>query len=186
MPAMSMLKEYAPAATNDSAISAVVPTNAPQLAVPQRPLRILLAEDAPDNRTLIEAYFKRLPYQVEMAENGMVAVEKFRAGRYDLVLMDIQMPLMDGYEATRLIREFETRNHLPPTPILALTTSILEEDVQRAFEAGCNAHVVKPVRKAALLEAMSATLTAEPPLASGAPSAPALPPLRTHASGTSN
>jgi len=181
-----MLKGDASAASaaNDSATATLAMERAPRLAAPQQALRILLAEDAADNRTLIEAYFKRLPYQVELAENGMVAVEKFRAGHYDLVLMDIQMPVMDGYEAVRLIRDFEARSHLPPTPILALTASILEEDVQRAFEAGCNAHVVKPVRKAALLEAMSVTLAATTPATAQGSCASSLPLLRTHIAGT--
>ena len=83
-------------------------------ATARRPLRILLAEDSPDNRLLIAAYFKRLPYQVETAEDGKVAVEKFTSGRYDLILMDIQMPVMDGYTAARIIRAWETEHHVAP------------------------------------------------------------------------
>ena len=123
-----------------------------------RPLRILLAEDSPDNRLLIAAYFKRLPYQIETAENGKVAVEKFCSGRYDLVLMDIQMPVMDGYTAVRTIRAWETEHRRPATPILALTASTLDDDIRRAFAAGCNAHIAKPVRKATLLTAIEETL----------------------------
>ena len=137
-------------------------TSSPAVLAPQaatRPLRILLAEDSPDNRLLITAYLKRHPYQIEAAENGKVAVAKFRSGRYDLVLMDIQMPVMDGYAAVRAIRAWETEHRVPPTPILALTASTLDDDIRRAFEAGCNTHIAKPVRKATLLAAIDETLT---------------------------
>ena len=167
------------------AVTAASPTASPATA--RRPLRILLAEDSPDNRLLIAAYFKRLPYQVETAEDGKVAVEKFTSGRYDLVLMDIQMPVMDGYTAVRTIRAWETEHRRPATPILALTASTLGEDIPRAFEAGCNAHIAKPVRKATLLAAIDETLArvaagmiTPVPAASAAPAAPTAP-LPAHA-----
>jgi CheY-like chemotaxis protein len=69
-----------------------------------RALRILLAEDARDNRFLIQAYLKKLPYRIDIAENGRVAIEKFKASPPDLVLMDVQMPEVDGVSATRAIR----------------------------------------------------------------------------------
>ncbi len=128
----------------------------PAAATPS--LRILLVEDSPDNRLLIAAYFRRLPYQVETAEDGKVAVEKFISGRYDLVLMDIQMPVMDGYTAVRTIRAWEAEHRRPATPILALTASTLDDDIRRAFDAGCNTHIAKPVRKATLLAAINETL----------------------------
>jgi len=87
-----------------------------------------------------------------------VAVEKFCAGRYDLVLMDIQMPVMDGYTAVLTIRGWETEHRRPATPILALTASTLDDDIRRAFAVGCNAHIAKPVRKATLLTAIEETL----------------------------
>jgi CheY-like chemotaxis protein len=99
------------------------------------PLRILLAEDAPDNRFLIQAYLKKLPYRIEIAENGHVAIEKFKAIRPDLVLMDVQMPEIDGLAATRAIRQWESEQGLSPTPIIALTASALAEDVKRSLAA---------------------------------------------------
>jgi two-component system sensor histidine kinase/response regulator len=138
------------------AVTAASPTASP--AATTQPLRILLVEDSPDNRLLITAYFKRLPYEVETAENGKVAVEKFTSGHYDVVLMDIQMPVMDGYTAVRTIRAWETEHRRPATPILALTASTLDQDIPRAFAAGCNAHIAKPVRKATLLAAIEETL----------------------------
>jgi len=119
-----------------------------------RPLKILLAEDSPDNRKLIEAYLKNLPYQLDQAENGAVAVAKFIAGKFDLVLMDMQMPVLDGYGAVRQIREWERERGVTPTPIAALTASALEEDVKNTIEAGCTAHMSKPIKKSRLLPAI--------------------------------
>jgi PAS domain S-box-containing protein len=130
------------------------PTAASQAELPaDRALRILLAEDSPDNRLLIEAYIKNLPYELEEAENGEQAVSKFveRGGGYDLVLMDVQMPVMDGYTAVRKMREWESARNHPPIPIVALTASVLEEDIRRSLEAGCTTHLSKPVKKARLL-----------------------------------
>ncbi len=117
--------------------------------------RILVAEDSADNRLLIGAYLRREPYQIDFAENGRQAVEKFTAGRYGLVFMDIQMPAMDGLDATRAIRKWESDNQLDSTPIIALTAYALEEDVQRILAAGCDAHIAKPVRKRVLLDAIA-------------------------------
>ena len=97
------------------------------------PLRILLAEDAPDNRFLIQAYLKKLPYRIEIAENGRVAIEKFKASRPDLVLMDVQMPEVDGLAATRAIRGWEGERGLSPTPIIALTASALKTTSSAAW-----------------------------------------------------
>ena len=118
-------------------------------------LRILLVEDFADNRMLVQAYLKNTPYQIEIAENGEVAVAKYASGRYDLVLMDMQMPVMDGYTATKLIRDMERENGGRPTPIIALTANALKEDAQKSLDAGCTAHLTKPIRKAPLLEAIS-------------------------------
>ncbi len=120
-----------------------------------RALKILLAEDSPDNRQLIEAYLKNLPHTLDIAENGQVAVTKFMRARYDLVLMDVQMPVMDGYTAVRRIRQWEREHGRPPTPIAALTASALEEDICNSFDAGCTAHLSKPIKKSVLLTAIS-------------------------------
>ena len=99
-------------------------------------LRILLAEDSPDNCTITMAYLQDTPYRVEIAENGAIACEKFTAGHYDLVLMDRQMPVMDGLTATRAIRAWEQANHRPPTPIIALTASALKGDRESVWRRG--------------------------------------------------
>jgi len=119
-----------------------------------RPLKILMADDSQDNRALIRAYLKKTPYHLEEAEDGQEAIDKFVAGKFDLVLMDIQMPIIDGYEATSTIRIWEVANSRPRTPIVALTASALEEAVHRTKAAGCDAHVTKPVKKSTLLDAI--------------------------------
>src|SRR6266478_4779613 len=80
---------------------------------------------------------------------------KFVEGKYDLVLMDVQMPVIDGLTATRMIREWETIQGRRRTPIAALTASVLEQDRRESFAAGADAHVHKPVRKATLLETIA-------------------------------
>jgi CheY-like chemotaxis protein len=114
--------------------------------------RILIAEDAPDNRFVIEAYLRREPYQLDFVQNGKEAIAKFTTQRYFMVLMDIQMPEVDGLTATRAIRQWETDHGLARTPIVALSASVLEEDVRSALSAGCNLHIGKPVKKQILLD----------------------------------
>jgi two-component system sensor histidine kinase/response regulator len=128
----------------------------------ERPLRILLAEDSVDNRLLIEAFLKQHPYALEFAENGQTAIDRVVTTAYDLVLMDIQMPVVDGYTAVRRIREWERRQGRVPVPIIALTAAALDEAVRRSLDAGCDAHIAKPVRKATLVQAIRAA-TASPP-----------------------
>jgi CheY-like chemotaxis protein len=103
---------------------------------------------------LIQAYLKPSGYVAELAGNGEVAVQKFISGAYDVVLMDVQMPLMDGYSATRKIREWEIARGRAPIPILALTAHALPEEVRKSLDAGCTAHLTKPIRKATLLRAI--------------------------------
>jgi CheY-like chemotaxis protein/HPt (histidine-containing phosphotransfer) domain-containing protein len=121
-------------------------------------LKVLLADDSADNRLLINAYFRNLPYLVDEVENGQQAIERATAQRYDVILMDIQMPLVDGYTATRTIRNWEREHGQTPVPIIAVTASALDEAVRKSFESGCNAHVSKPVRKATLVEAIREVL----------------------------
>ena len=113
--------------------------------------RILVAEDSPDSRLLISAFLRHTRCQLDFAENGQIAVEKFTRNRYDLVLMDMQMPVMDGYAATRAIRAWELEHRVPRTHVLALTASALDEAVTKAAEAECDAHITKPIKKATLL-----------------------------------
>lgn len=135
--------------------TAAVPTR-PSLPMASRPLHILLVEDSPDNQVLVRSYLKSTPYQVDVAEHGGVAVEQFKRSRYDVILMDMNMPVMDGYEATRAIRAWEQDQDLPKTQIIALTALVLKEEGEKILEAGCNAHMTKPIKRQTLLEVLQA------------------------------
>lgn len=115
-------------------------------------LHILLVDDSEDNRFLVKAYLKNTNYKLDTAENGQKAIEKFQSNVYDIILMDVQMPIMDGYTATRQIRILERKNKSKPTPIIAMTAHALKEDEQKSLNAGCDAHLTKPIRKPVLLE----------------------------------
>jgi len=117
-------------------------------------LRILVVDDSEDNRYLVAEYLRSSGCRLDFAENGQVALEKFcsgskDAGSYDLVFMDLQMPVLDGYEATRRIRAWEREHGRPSVPVVALTASALESEGNRAIEAGCTEWIRKPVRLAA-------------------------------------
>lgn len=116
---------------------------------------VLVAEDSESNQALIELYLKNAGCGIEFAENGQEALEKFIAGHYDLVLMDIQMPVMDGYKSTRMIREYEEANALPPTPIIAVTANAFTEDRNKCRQAGCTSYLSKPVSKASVLRTVA-------------------------------
>jgi PAS domain S-box-containing protein len=141
---------------------AAVPAGAgPEPALPV--LRILLAEDSPDNCTITMAYLADTPYQVEIAETGAIACERFASGHYDIVLMDRQMPVMDGLTATRKIRAWEQANGRPRTPIIALTASALKGDREKCLAAGCTAFLTKPIKQAVLLQAIKELSAGSPP-----------------------
>ncbi|OSM06907.1 putative PAS/PAC sensor hybrid histidine kinase [Magnetofaba australis IT-1] len=136
-----------------------------------RPLRILLAEDMPDNALLVRSYLKHTPYQVDVAIDGVEALELFNAGQYHLVLMDMQMPVMDGYSAVREIRLREYKMKTPRTPILALTAHALRDEAERSLAVGCDDHLTKPIRKQTLMAAIAqyAVAVEESPAASADP-----------------
>ena len=123
-------------------------------SVSTKPFQILLVEDSPDNQLLIRSYLKQTDYLLDVADHGGIAVEKFKTTHYDLILMDIQMPVMDGCTATKAIRTWERDQDLPSIPIIALTALALKEEGARILEAGCNTHVTKPVKKSTLLEVL--------------------------------
>jgi CheY-like chemotaxis protein/anti-sigma regulatory factor (Ser/Thr protein kinase) len=124
--------------------------------VASRPLHILLVEDSPDNQVLVRSYLHATPYQLEVAEHGGIAVEAFKKRPYDVILMDMNMPVMDGYEATRNIRAWERTHDLPKTQIIALTALVMKEDGEKILQAGCNAHMTKPIKRQTLLEVLHA------------------------------
>ena len=132
-----------------------------------KPMRILLVEDNEDNRMLIQSYLKKSPHHVDIAENGVQACTKVRQKEYDVVFMDLQMPEMDGYCATREIRSWEQSQNGPrrkPLPIIALSANGLKEEIELSFQSGCNEHLTKPIKKAAFLEAIERYWTAPIPV----------------------
>ncbi|MBF0371561.1 MAG: response regulator [Magnetococcales bacterium] len=120
----------------------------------KRSLHILIAEDSPDNVLLLQSYLKRELYQLAVVENGQEAVDRIMDEHFDLVLMDVQMPVMDGLQATRQIRLMERKANRTPIPIIALTAHAMREDEGKSYEAGCNDHLTKPIKKTVLLEAI--------------------------------
>ena len=110
--------------------------------------KILIAEDN-DSNYILMTYILKKYYQFERAKNGQEAVEMAEKGAYDLVLMDIKMPIMDGLEATKAIRE-----KLPNLPIIALTANAFDSDRQLAMDAGCNDFLTKPVSSDLCLKAL--------------------------------
>jgi len=120
-----------------------------------RGLRILLAEDSEDNRLVMEEFLRSTPYQLDTAENGRVAVDMFKAKGYDLVLVDVNMPVLDGYGAVAAMRAWEREHRVIPTPMVALTGRAMIEDIVKSIEAGCNGHLTKPIRGSVLMETIS-------------------------------
>ena len=137
---------------------------------PLPPLRILMAEDSPDNCAIAMAYLQDTPYRIDVAVNGAIACQMFMAGHYDLVLMDRQMPVMDGLTATRAIRAWEKTDGRAPTPIIALTASALKGDRETCLAAGCTAYLSKPIKQDVLLQAIRDHAFAKTPPPPGAPS----------------
>ena len=113
--------------------------------------RILIAEDSEDNRLLLRVYLKNAPYTLTFVEDGERALQMARSHSFDLILMDLQMPVMDGLTSTRLIREAEREEGRERVPVVALTANVSTKDVEASLAAGCNCHVSKPVSKSKLL-----------------------------------
>ena len=111
--------------------------------------RILIAEDN-DSNYILMTYILKKYYQFDRAQNGQEAVDMVDKNNYDLILMDIKMPVMDGMEATRLIKE----KH-PNLPIIALTANAFDSDRQLAFEAGCDEFLPKPISSDVCLKTIS-------------------------------
>ena len=115
-------------------------------------LKILLIEDNEENRMIVKAFLKKTDYIIKSANDGQIGLDMFIKNKYNLVLMDMQMPIMDGYSCTCEIRKWENENKKLETPIIALTAYALKEEVKKCFDAGCNAYLGKPFKKTDLLK----------------------------------
>jgi two-component system cell cycle response regulator DivK len=117
--------------------------------------KILLVEDQEDNRDMLSRRLKKRGYEVAIAVDGAEGVEKARSEAPDLILMDMSLPVMDGWEATRILKaEDDTRS----IPVVALTAHAMSTDREKAFEAGCDAYETKPIELPRLLETMEKLL----------------------------
>ena len=121
-------------------------------------LRLLAAEDNPTNQQVLAAVMGSLGLDIDIVADGKLAFEAWRDGAYDLILMDIQMPVMDGIDAARAIRTAEREQGRPRTPIVALTANALSHQVEEYLAAGMDGHVAKPIEIAKLYEAISRAL----------------------------
>jgi PAS domain S-box-containing protein len=136
-------------------------------------LRILVAEDNPTNLKVTLGQLKQLGYTADLAGNGKEALESAKAISYDVILMDCQMPEMDGYEATRLLREHEKAAGLPAAHIIALTANAMQGDRERCLEAGMDDYISKPVRLANLQNSLECGSRQRAPAAEPASAPPA-------------
>ena len=121
-----------------------------------RPLRILAAEDNATNRMVLHALIEPLGAELILVSNGLEAIEAFGGGRFDVVLMDVQMPEMNGLDATRAIRRREADEGWAPTPVLALTANVMSHQLESYLTAGMDGHIAKPLDVAALYAALDA------------------------------
>jgi signal transduction histidine kinase/CheY-like chemotaxis protein len=119
-----------------------------------RPVRLLLVEDVAINRELVRTILADFDVEIDTAEDGVQAIDAFQRGAYDLVLMDVQMPVMDGLTAARRIRELTT-TAARTTPIIAMTANVLPDQIARCIEAGMDDHLGKPMSPARLLEVIN-------------------------------
>jgi len=119
-------------------------------------LKVLVVDDNLLNRKLACAILKNHELEYDIAENGKIAFDFFMSGKYNLILMDIQMPIMNGIECTKKIRKFERESNVKsPIPIIAVTAFAMENDKQNCFNAGMNDFIAKPFKAEDLVEIIS-------------------------------
>ncbi len=130
---------------SDSPETEVLPSERPALQM-NATLRVLVAEDGRSNQRLVKALLEKWGHTVQIAENGRLAVERWRSEPFDLILMDVTMPEMDGLEATGLIREEEAESdaHIP---IIAMTARVMQSDVKSCLDSGMDGYIAKPIHK---------------------------------------
>jgi signal transduction histidine kinase/DNA-binding response OmpR family regulator/HPt (histidine-containing phosphotransfer) domain-containing protein len=129
-------------------------TSTPPDAVPN-PLRILVAEDNVVNQKVVRCMLERFGYRADMVADGREAIKALETESYDIVLMDVQMPELDGLEATSIIRDPESRVRQHDVPIIAMTAHAMKEDRQRCLDCGMNDYVSKPISQQTLFAAIS-------------------------------
>ncbi|MEW5686464.1 MAG: ATP-binding protein [Pseudomonadota bacterium] len=126
------------------------------------PLRVLVAEDNPVNQLVVQTLLDQIGIHPDLVADGAMAVEAWRGAPYDMILMDVQMPIMDGVSAARAIRLAELAEGRPRTPILALTANAMQHQVAEYLAAGFDGHVAKPIDATRLYETLAAAAPAPP------------------------
>ncbi|GAA0868578.1 hypothetical protein GCM10009116_05960 [Brevundimonas basaltis] len=151
------LKRACSLADYDARETEAAPTTLPEAG---RALRVLLAEDHPTNQRVVQLILVSQGAEVVIAGDGAQALTAFEAGPFDVVLMDMQMPVMDGLSATRAIRELEARTGQTRTPVVVLSANAMAEHREEALAAGADIHVAKPITAASLLAGIEAVIGA--------------------------
>jgi len=123
-----------------------------------RPMRLLVAEDNQTNQLVLQALLSSFDIELVFTQNGKEALDVWRVEKFDAILMDMQMPVMDGCTAIRAIRAQEIRENRPRTPIVALTANALQHQIDAQIEAGADAHAPKPIHLPGLLAAIDAAM----------------------------
>jgi CheY-like chemotaxis protein len=129
---------------------------------PLEGMRVLLAEDHPTNQRVVRLILEAVGVRLDIVETGAAALERLSRQPYDVILMDMQMPEMDGLTATQRLRERERQTGSRRTPVIMLTANALDEHVRSSLQAGADAHLSKPVRADRLLTALSEVMGDRP------------------------
>jgi signal transduction histidine kinase/CheY-like chemotaxis protein/HPt (histidine-containing phosphotransfer) domain-containing protein len=137
--------------------------------------RVLLVEDHPVNQKVAQKLLERLGLTVEVADNGEIALDKLRQQDYAMVLMDCQMPVLDGYSATRRLREIESAQGGPRMPVIAMTAHAMSGDRERCLQAGMDDYLSKPLDRQLLAQTLARWMQRSPHAAAAAPAAPTTP-----------
>jgi two-component system cell cycle response regulator DivK len=124
-------------------------------------IKILIVDDAETNRELTARLLQIHGYEILFAEDGLQALALTQKEQPDIVLMDIGLPMMDGWEATKIIKSTESTKHIP---VIALSAHAMEETEQKALDAGCDAYVSKPLDLSILLEAINSSIKLRSPI----------------------
>jgi CheY-like chemotaxis protein len=140
---------------DESQVPVAVPDRIPERGDASMPLRVLLAEDHPVNQRIAMTALLRAGHRVTVAADGHAALAAVSSDAFDIILMDLQMPHMSGFEAPAAIRARETRLNLPRVPIVAMTAHALASDAQRCLEGGMDGHIAKPVQVHTLARVVS-------------------------------
>ena len=124
----------------------------PEQKIVKQSGHILLVDDSKENRKIARLFLEGLPITIDEAQNGVEALAAFEKNDYDLIIMDMQMPVLDGHSATMKIREIENVQSLKKTPVIALTAFVMKNEIEKCISAGCDTHIAKPINRNLLIK----------------------------------